>query len=264
MNSENQESQFDKLEYRFGGVIRSFGVEGFKKINSARVAVVGVGGVGSWAAEALARTGVGHLTLMDFDDVCQSNINRQILALSSTVGKMKVDVLANRFVDINPKIVVDRWTERLDESTLNSLFERRHFDCVVDCIDQAKNKSLLIAECKERKIAIVTCGGSGGKKLPQKIQIADLNRSQGDPLLSRVRKILRKDYRFPSDRKIKMKVQCVFSDEQIQLPDACATDSHLSANKPLDCANGLGTLTMVTGTFGFMLAHLAVNEILKN
>ncbi len=251
--------------FRFGGIVRAYGEIKFAKICKAHIAIVGLGGVGSWAAEALVRSGIGEITLIDFDDVCQSNFNRQIMAVSESIGKMKIDVLAERFHSINPDLKINLRHDRLDSTSLDSILETP-YTCFLDCIDQAKNKALLIASAKEKKLPLVTVGGSGGKRFPNKIEVADLSQTHGDPLLAKVRRILRTEYRFPSDKRKKMKVASVFSPETVAIPQNCATeedssDKKIQKNKPLDCGNGLGTVSMVTGTFGFFAAHLVIEKI---
>ena len=246
---------------RFGGIGRLYGLEGLERLRAARVCVVGVGGVGSWAAEALARTGVGALTLIDMDDVCVTNTNRQLPALSDTVGRMKVDVIAERARLINPDCDVLALEEFFMESTADELLSPG-YDIVVDCIDDLRNKALLLSECLKRDIRVVTCGGAGGKRDPTQIQEADLARSGADALLRRLRAKLRKQYGFEPEGD--WGIPCVFSREKPVFPGAdgqvCETPDP-TQNLKLDCASGFGTATFVTGTFGFAAAAAAVEVL---
>ena len=247
---------------RFGGIGRLYGLEGLERLRAARVCVVGVGGVGSWAAEALARTGVGGLTVIDMDDVCVTNTNRQLPALDGTLGLLKVDVVAERARRINPGCEVEAVADFFTASTAAAMLERR-YDVVVDCIDDLRNKALLLAACRERGIPTVTCGGAGGKRDPTAIQIDDLARSGGDALLKRLRSLLRRDHGF--DPEGDWGIPCVFSRERPVFPGAdgevCdAPDT--TQNLRLDCASGFGTATFVTGSFGFAAAAAAVELIL--
>jgi tRNA threonylcarbamoyladenosine dehydratase len=242
--------------YRFGGIERLLGKAEADKIRATRFAVVGIGGVGTWAAEALARTGASNLILVDFDEICLSNVNRQIHAMTSTHGQMKVSAMANRIRDIDPDSQVKELAVRFDADHIEEFFSL-HPEVVVDCSDGIQHKCLLIAECIKRGIKIITVGGAAGRVDPTKIQVADLAKSHGDPLLAKTRKVLRTEHGFDRDIKKPMNVMSVFSAEEVKLPaDVCVRG-------PLDCGNGLGTATYITGTFGFYCAHLAVQAALK-
>lgn len=248
---------------RFSGIGRLYGQVAFERIQQARVLVVGLGGVGSWTVEALARSGVGHLTLVDFDDVCLSNTNRQIHALSCEVGKPKATVLRQRVAEIAPATTVVTVLQFFNARTADALLEPG-FDIVVDAIDHLPNKCLLLAECQRRGLPVITCGGAGGRRDPTRIEVADITRSYGDPLLSLVRKTLRHKHGFPRDPKRKWKIDCVFSAEPPLFPQSdgtvCATREAGSALR-LNCESGYGTATFVTGNFGFHLAALALNKL---
>jgi len=240
-------------ELRFGGVTRLYGATGLQRLLQASVCVVGIGGVGSWAAEALARSGVGRLTLVDLDDVCVSNINRQLHALDGSIGRPKVDVMAERIRAINPACEVRAITAFFTETTAEEILERR-FDFVLDAIDQAANKSLLIARCRQKEIPIISVGGAGGRRDPTAIEVADLSQTSHDALLRKVRQTLRDYHGFARDPKMPFGVPCVFSTETAAAPaEGCAGR--------LTCDDDYGTASFVTGTFGLVAASCVVSKI---
>ncbi|MBF7141720.1 MULTISPECIES: tRNA cyclic N6-threonylcarbamoyladenosine(37) synthase TcdA [Pseudomonas] len=249
---------------RFGGVARLYGVAGLARLQGAHVAVVGVGGVGSWAAEALARSGVGEISLFDLDDTCVSNTNRQSHALASTIGQPKVEVLAQRLRDINPACKVHAIVDFVTQETLADYLTDQ-LDYVLECIDSVIAKAAVIAWCKRRKLPIVTTGGAGGQVDPTKIDIVDLNRTWNDPLASRVRSLLRKDYGFSRNTSRNYGVPCVYSTEQLRYPAAdgtvCATKAFVGEGVKLDCASGFGAVMMVTATFGMVAASRVVDKL---
>lgn len=250
-------------DIRFGGVERLYGKANFKKIKKAHVCVVGVGGVGSWVVESLARTGVGALTLIDYDEVCISNTNRQIQAMDGNVGKLKIDVLKERLLKINPDLKLNLLAERMEASTAETLIQDR-FDVVVDAIDRVGHKIAILLECKKKKIPVIVSGGAAGRKDPGRIQIADLRDVHGDRLLFQMRRRLRGNHRFPKPP-TKMKVPCLFSSEHVteaQIDD-CELDPKVNGSKPLDCGQGLGTASFITGTFGFLAAGFCIDAIIK-
>lgn len=232
---------------RFGGIARVYGSAALARFAAAHVCVIGVGGVGSWVVEALARSAIGALTLVDLDQVAESNINRQLQALGSTLGRAKVDVLHERVYDINPACRVTLVEDFLTSENVAQLMAPR-FDQVVDCIDQSRAKAALIAYCRRHKRRLVTIGGAGGQTDPTRIRVTDLARSAQDPLLSRVRKRLRQDYGFSRDPRRRFAVPCVWSDEQMVFP--ATTDDRRS----LSCAGGLGSVMTVTASFGLVAA----------
>ena len=242
---------------RFGGALRLHGPEGFARLQSAHVAIVGIGGVGSWTAEALARAGVGHITLIDGDDICVSNVNRQVHALNSTVGQMEVDVMAERLLAINPKLSVRAEPLFLTETTSERL-DLPSFDGVVDAIDRIKWKCWLLDWCRTHNLPVVTTGGAGGRMDPSQVQVADLARSYHDPLLAKVRKELRQKHGFPRNTKKLLGISAVFSPEPIRWPKNEITGDckvpEAGEHLRLDCATGYGTAGFVTGTFGFLSA----------
>ncbi len=248
---------------RFGGVERLHGAEGFAKLQKAHVCVVGIGGVGSWVCESLARCGVGEITLIDADDVCVTNINRQVHALTESIGQEKVKAMADRIRSINPKCIIHQEKTFFLESTAEKLLKPQ-YNFVVDAIDSIKHKSLLIALCKQKDINMITIGGAGGKVNIADIQVCDLGRSYDDRLLCKLRKELRNKYGFPRFKKKKFHVQCVFSPEMPKLP-WCETDSkEQQTSLKLDCNNGFGTDVAVVSIFGITAAHHVVQWIIEN
>ena len=246
---------------RFGGISRLYGADALERFRKAHVAIVGIGGVGSWVAEALARSGIGTLTLMDLDDICVTNINRQIHALENTVGQSKIRAMAERLRAINPEITVHELNAFYSESTAAAFFATQ-YAVIVDAIDSVRQKSHLIATAREHKRPIVTIGGAGGRIDPTRIQSADLSRSEGDRLLMLVRKKLRTAHRFPRVGKGKFKVPCVYSDEPPRFPQP---DGSVCQNRSPDdpgginCDTGLGSATHVTASMAFF----ATAEVLK-
>ncbi|MEO0795043.1 MAG: tRNA threonylcarbamoyladenosine dehydratase [Verrucomicrobiota bacterium] len=249
---------------RFGGIGRLYGAAGLERLRSAHACVVGVGGVGSWSVEALARTGIGRITMIDLDDVCLSNVNRQLPALDGEVGKLKVDVLAERTRAINPECEVYPISTFFTDSSAERLLGMG-FDVVIDAIDSVANKCRLIADCRRKEIPLVTVGGAGGRRNPAAVKVEDLSRTIGDPLLAKVRKQLRRDHDFPRERRWKFKIPCVYSDEPPVFPwgdgTVCATKEE-GAELRLNCDQGFGTASFVTGAMGFSTAAVAVDLLL--
>ncbi|GED23027.1 tRNA cyclic N6-threonylcarbamoyladenosine(37) synthase TcdA [Halomonas halmophila] len=252
-------------DLRFGGIRRLYGAHAAEHFRQAHVVVAGVGGVGSWAVEALARSGIGRLTLIDLDDVCVSNVNRQLHALDGTIGRPKVEVLAERCRAIQPGIEVHADSAFV---TPTNLAERLPADAdhVIDAIDSVVAKAAMIAWCKRRKLPITVTGAAGGQTDPTRIRTADLTRTEHDPLLAKVRARLRREYGFSRNPRRRFSVECVYSDEQLVYPGAdgevCHTKPGADESTRLDCASGFGAATFVTGTFGFIavsrtLARLA-------
>lgn len=254
------------MSERFGGTERLYGVEETRWLAGRHLVVVGLGGVGSWAAEALARTAVGRLTLIDLDDVCISNTNRQLHALDSTVGQMKVDVMAERIRAINPQCRVTAVMDFLTPDNLDAHLDPAP-DAVLDAIDSVRVKAALIAYCKRRRIPLVTTGGAGGQSDPLKITVDDLSRTTGDPLAARTRNRLRREHGFSRNPKRKFGVECVYSTEQLVYPSAdggvCATKPGGDASTRLDCASGFGASMMVTASFGMVAASRVVDRLLR-
>ena len=230
---------------------------------AARVAVVGVGGVGSWVVEGLARSGVGALTLIDLDDVCVTNTNRQLHALEGTVGRPKVDVLAERVQAINPGCRVATVAEFLTERNAETLLSGG-FTWVVDAIDGMSNKALLLATCVRLQRPVLTVGGAGGRRDATRIRCADLGEAQGDELLRLVRKKLRREHGFAQGEGNLYGIPSIYSNEKPFYPWAngtCAAEPEPGSSLKLDCASGFGTGVFVTGAFGFAAAGEVVRRI---
>lgn len=249
------------LQRRFGGVRRVYG-QAADRFAESHVCVIGLGGVGSWAVEALARSGVGRLTLIDLDHVAESNINRQSHALGSTLGRAKVDVLAERVQDINPTCRVTAIEEFVTKDNV-AVSMASEYDYVIDCIDNFRAKAALIAYCRRNRIRLVTIGGAGGQADPTRIRLSDLARSAQDPLLARVRKVLRQDYGFSRNPKRRFDVPCVWSDEPMLFPSpnggVCLQRPADAEVRDLSCAGGIGSVMTVTASF----ALVAVSHVLK-
>lgn len=249
---------------RFGGIARLYGTAAAEKLATARVAVVGIGGVGSWAAEALARSGVGTIILQDLDELCITNTNRQIHAMHGTYGQAKVEVMAERIRGINPGAEVIPLMSFYTVSAPERLFATSP-DVVVDAIDSMRPKAHLIAECRRRGVPIVTCGGAGGRVDAACISIADLARTCGDNMLAQLRKSLRKEYGLPLyDRCPEIGIPCVYSPEKPRFPrcdGSVSTQREAGQKGGIGCASGFGSATHITGTFGFMAAGAALHII---
>ena len=215
-------------EFRFGGIERLYGKGSLERLRAAHVIIVGIGGVGSWVAESLARSAVGELTLVDLDDICESNINRQIHALDGMVGKPKVDVMADRCRLINPQIQIRAIAKFFTEATANSLLDIQ-YDYAMDAIDSVTHKCALIDSCRKAKIPIIVSGSAGGRIDPSQIRITDLTRSYNDKLLQRVRKKLRQDYGYPRERRRRFKIECAFSPKRLDMPSL----TYVKASCPL-------------------------------
>lgn len=246
---------------RFGGIARLYGERALERFRGAHVCVIGVGGVGSWVVEALARSAIGHLTLIDLDNVAESNINRQIQALSSTVGMAKIEALKQRIAQINPFCQVTLVEDFIDVENIPAMIADKNFDYVVDAIDSVKPKAALIAWCSANKMPLVVVGGAGGQIDPTKVEIRDLARTEQEPLLKKVRKILRAQYGFARGEKQKYHIDAVFSMEPLRYPDAgdaCAVDPNSITG--LNCA-GFGSSMVVTATFGMVTAGQVLRRL---
>lgn len=253
-------SEIDSLSSRrFGGIARLYGDSALQRFHQAHVCVVGVGGVGSWAVEALARSGIGRLTLIDLDNVAESNVNRQLHALTGDFGKAKVSALHERILQINPACQVVEIEDFVTEENLPDLFSDG-FDFVIDAIDQVRVKAAMAAYFVQHKQPFILSGGAGGQKNPALIQTADLSKVTHDPLLANLRYTLRKRHGFSRNTADKMRVPCVYSTENITPPqsgEACAADA---APQGLSCA-GYGASMLVTASFGLYCAQTAIDHI---
>lgn len=252
------------MKDRFHGIGRLLGNNKLQALAQARIMVVGIGGVGSWVAESLARSGVGHLMLVDLDDICVSNTNRQVHALSSTVGQMKVDVMSQRLKDINPQLDVTHELSFFTAKNVDTLLEWRPH-VLVDCTDDVGNKCLMAQAARERQLPLITVGASGGRTDPTRIEISDLVRTSNDKLLFRVRKKLRQDFGFPREGKGNFNIRAVHTSERAvyTTADGCITAEPADVREGLDCANGYGSASFVTGTFGFFAAAEAIKIYLN-
>lgn len=248
----------------FGGVARLYGAAGLERLRSSRLLVIGLGGVGTWVAEGLARSGVGHLGLIDGDDFCVSNINRQLHALPATVGRSKVEVVAERCRQINPQVELTLHGRFLFEAGVAELLDCG-WDCVVDAVDNLRLKVVLAAACRRLNVPLVVSGGAGGRRDPAAVAVDDLARSEGDPLLRQMRKRLRREHGFPRQERRKFGIPCVYSNE---LPVFGWSDGSVHAepepgsSAAINCSNGLGTAAPVTGVFGLMCAGAAIKAVL--
>ncbi len=259
---------------RFGGITRLYGQQGSSFLQRSHFCIVGIGGVGSWVAEALARNGIGNITLIDLDDICITNINRQIHALTDTIGQSKVDVMCERIKQINPQCQVSTIEDFLTTDNLNTLISSK-FDYVIDAIDSVSIKAHLIAHCKYNKTPIITIGGAGGQVDPSKIKLCDLSKTYQDPLLAKVKNQLRREFNFPradveKASKRKFSIDAVFSTEQLRYPDAsgnvCFAKQHNKQETRsirLDCSGGFGAATHVTATFAFFAVSKAIEKFLS-
>lgn len=247
---------------RFGGIGRLYGEAALACFAQAQVCVAGMGGVGSWAAEALVRSGIGAVTLIDMDDVCVTNTNRQLHALKTTIGQPKTDVMKARLLQINPDCRITVIDDFLTPDNIPVLFDEP-CSYVIDAIDSVTPKAALLAWCRRRKQPVITVGGAGGKTDPTQIQIADLAKTYQDPLAAKVRERLKSQHHISKNSKGKLGIECVFSSEAVRYPQpdgtACASRRTASGPKRMDCASGFGAATMVTATFGFV----AVAQVLK-
>ncbi|MDC0603187.1 tRNA cyclic N6-threonylcarbamoyladenosine(37) synthase TcdA [Aliiglaciecola sp.] len=250
---------------RFGGTERVYGHEQTTKLRQAHFCVVGLGGVGTWAAEALARSAIGKLTLIDLDDICTTNTNRQIHALTDTIGEPKVDAMAQRIININPECQVACIEDFVTTDNVSELITS-DMDYVIDAIDSIPAKAALIAYCKRHKIRIITTGGAGGQIDPTQVTIGDLSKTIQDPLAAKLRNQLRRFHNFSKNTKRRFAIDCVYSTEQLRYPQA---NGSVSFNKPdianarLDCSNGFGAAVVVTATFGMFAASRAIAKFLN-
>ena len=251
---------------RFKGTARVYGSDALEHLQNANFCIVGIGGVGSWAAEAAVRSGIGHITLIDHDDIDTGNTNRQIHTLSGTIGESKVEVLRERIIQINPEcecLAIDDLVTR----TSIPKFNFAQYDYVVDAIDHVQHKVSLVHHCRRNKIRFVSTGGAGGLTDPSKIEIADLTQAYNDPLLAKLRSNLRHQIGYSRNPKRRLAIDCVFSTEQAVYP---VGDGSVGYAKPgqeerttLDCATGIGSFVGVTGCFGFVALAHAISKYLR-
>jgi tRNA A37 threonylcarbamoyladenosine dehydratase len=255
----------DSYQQRFSGIGRVYGQRALRLFHDSHICVVGIGGVGSWAAEALARSGIGRITLIDMDDICVTNINRQIPALSSTVGQLKTEVMAERIRQINPDCRVDCIDDFITPDNIADYISAR-FDYVIDAIDSVRPKAALLAFCRRNKISVISTGGAGGQMDPSQIQVADLAKTIQDPLAAKLRERLKSEYNIAKNSKGKLAIDCVFSTEQLTYPQADGSVCHVKQNADgvlkMDCSAGFGAVTMVTASFGFIAVSHALKKMI--
>lgn len=256
----------DSYLQRFAGVGRLYGANRLPALAAAHFVVIGIGGVGTWVAEALARSGIGNLTLIDLDDICVSNTNRQLHALQSSIGQPKTAVMAARLREINPEINVVEVMDFITRRNVDTLLKPGEHHVVIDAADSAHAKSSVIAFCRRRKMQVLTVGSAGGKTDPRLVTSADLRLAHMDPLLSKVRNQLRRLHGFSRNPKRRFLCEAIFSEEQMVYP---ADDGGTTFTKPfvkggvkLDCSGGVGTTSMITGTFGLITASRAIERYL--
>jgi len=245
----------DALERRFGGLQRLYGVQGAARIRSAHVAVVGIGGVGSWAAEALARSGVAQITLIDLDHVAESNINRQIHALTGTMGQAKVLAMRDRIAQIHPGCVVHCVEEFVEPGNWPGLLQTP-IDALIDACDQIKAKTAMSVWAKTLGVLHIAVGAAGGKRHAHKVDVDDLAQVTHDPLLAQLRYQMRKHHGAPREGK-KIGVPCVFSREAVAPPDASC---NIDGDGSLNC-HGYGSVVAVTATFGQCAAGWVLDKL---
>ncbi len=250
---------------RFGGIQRLYGSKGAAAISKAHICVIGIGGVGSWVVEALARSGVQVITFIDHDDIAASNTNRQLHTLVDTYERSKSEVMAERVRAINPECRVTAIDDLLSDANIEKYISR-DFDYVIDAIDSIRQKAALIHYCKRNKIPIITTGGAGGISDPTRIEVKDLNKTYNDPLAAKVRQRLRSAHGFSKNPQSRFGVECVFSTEQHLYPKE---DGTVCQRKPgvkgatLDCNLGYGSATFVTATFGFVAVSRVFRKIIE-
>jgi len=248
----------------FGGIERLYGHDAAALLSNSSMAIIGIGGVGSWVAESLARTGIGKLRLIDLDDLCITNINRQVHALTTTAGESKAYIMAQRIKTINPDCQVDILDEFVDTSNIEECLSGS-LDYVIEAIDAAVVKAAIIAWCKRRKLPIVCIGGAGGKIDPRQVTISDISKTWNDPLLAKVRSQLRSYHGYSRNLKKSYGIDCVYSPEQPKYPDG---QGGVTQDKPdmaggLDCSSGFGSATHITATFAQFAVARAIEKTLS-
>ena len=257
---DDADSQID-FDRRFGGIARLYGADGLARLRGSHVAIVGLGGVGSWAAEACARSAIGFLRLIDLDHIAESNINRQIHALESTLGAAKVGAMAMRIADINPQCAVDAIEEFVDAENVAALIPAGRFEYVVDAIDHVRAKIALIAHCHAQATPLITIGGAGGRTDSSRVRVADLAHTEHEAMLAKVRKALRTHHGFPRDLKRTFGITAVYSDQRSTDIDGLEPQVGEGA-AGLNCA-GYGSAVAVTATFGLVAAGLLIDRLAR-
>ena len=242
----------------FEGIIHLYSADGFDKIQKANFLVVGIGGIGSWICESLVRSGALNITIVDLDEICLGNLNRQVHTLANNIGELKVDAMKERLLAINPNINLKAIADFFSETTKDVILEPK-FDFVFDAIDSVKSKSILIDECKKRQYPFICIGGAGGQVDPTKIEIRDLNRVENDQLLFKLRKSLRKFFGYKKYYNNPFKIPTVFSMEDPILHDL--EESEFSESQSRNCKTGFGSASFVTASFGFTAVSYALKAV---
>lgn len=253
------------MQYRFQGFQQLIGTPAFTRVQSSSICVVGLGGVGSWVVEGLARSGIGALTLVDLDEVCETNINRQSHALSETVGHPKASVLASRVLSINPECVVTPVQRFFTQDSADQILAHP-YHLVIDTIDTVEHKALLLARCRGAGVPVLTVGSGGDRLDPCAVTVTDLARTIHDPLLQCVRKTLRQRYDFPKGERARFGIPCVYAPLQRNTtPRRVVCDGALedsaAPKRRATCNEGLGSAVFVTGTLGFVAAAEALRIV---
>ena len=263
------EFDYNDFNQRFGGIARLYGIQGLNKLLRCHILIIGLGGVGTWAAEALARSGVGAITLVDLDDICITNTNRQIHAHDSMYGVMKVKAIANRILAINPQCRVRVIEDFFTINTADMILDLE-YDYVIDAIDSLQNKCVIASKCRDKNLPLIITGAAAGKRNPLLIKVDDLGLACNDPLLFSLRKRLRQEFNFPSGanftrtKKQIFNMACVYSIEEPVFPKndgSVCSIADTETNLKLDCETGMGSITHITGTFGFIAAAHVIAQI---
>lgn len=248
------------FERRFSGVRRLYGDLAFKRFSTAHICVIGMGGVGSWAVEALARNAIGRLTLIDFDNIAESNVNRQLHAVEGEFGKAKVLAMAERVHSINPLCEVNVIEDFVTPENTETLLSR-DYDLVLDATDDVKAKVAMAVYCRDNGLPLVMTGGAGGRFDPLRIRSADLAKTAGDRLLAKIRNQLRRHHTFPRGERSKFGISCIYSDEEMIRPEGESCDAEGGLTR-LSCA-GYGSSVCVTSAFGMAAAAMSLRLLCR-
>jgi len=262
IDEQKSDDQIADHSRRFGGIKRLYGQTAFDKFRHAHICVVGIGGVGSWAAEALARSAIGKITLIDLDNVAESNVNRQSHAYTGEFGRPKVEAMAEHIDKINPQCRVNKIEDFVSTDNVRELMIK-DFNYVIDCADNHRVKAAMVAHCRRNKIKIITVGSAGGQTDPTQIHVCDLINTVQDALLAKMRKLLRQQYGFSHTPKHRFNVPAVYSREQLSYP---SEEGEVTFQKPdtaknLSCAGSIGSVMTVTASFGLVAAAHVLKKL---